>query len=50
MPTPDQIQVVTLEAAQQTPKGEPMNLQTLAERRLAAKAKMKEEAEEILAQ
>ncbi len=31
MPTPDQIRVITLQNVQNTPKGQPMQLQTLAE-------------------
>ncbi|HXL72143.1 MAG TPA: hypothetical protein VN963_00835 [bacterium] len=31
MPTPDQIRVITLQNVQETPKGQPMQLQTLAE-------------------
>jgi hypothetical protein len=48
-PTSDKILVVTLDAARNTPKGQPMQLQTLAERQQILREKMQEQAEEILA-
>jgi hypothetical protein len=50
MPTAAQIRVITLEDVGRTPKGEPMQLQTLAERQSAAKEKLKVEAQEFLSQ